>query len=102
MEVSDAAIVERVLAGDGDAYALLVARYRDRYARFASDKGALRSGVRAAKPAIRRENYGSISPESGAIETETVEVTIYLCADATSIDQSMFGIDPISWTPHSP
>jgi RNA polymerase sigma-70 factor (ECF subfamily) len=35
MELSDAAIVERVLAGDGDAYALLVARYRDRYARFA-------------------------------------------------------------------
>ena len=31
MELSDAAIVERVLAGDGDAYALLVARYRDRY-----------------------------------------------------------------------
>src|SRR5688500_16550596 len=35
MELSDAAIVERVLAGDGDAYAWLVARYRDRYARFA-------------------------------------------------------------------
>jgi RNA polymerase sigma-70 factor (ECF subfamily) len=31
----DAAIVERVLAGDTDAYALLVSRYRDRYARFA-------------------------------------------------------------------
>ncbi len=35
MELSDAAVVERVLAGDGDAYALLVSRYRDRYARFA-------------------------------------------------------------------
>lgn len=35
MDLSDAAIVERVLAGDGDAYALLVARYRDRYARYA-------------------------------------------------------------------
>jgi len=35
MEVSDAAVVQRVLAGDGDAYALLVGRYRDRYARFA-------------------------------------------------------------------
>ena len=35
MEVSDAAVVQRVLAGDGDAYAILVGRYRDRYARFA-------------------------------------------------------------------
>src|SRR5688572_695746 len=32
---SDAAIVERVLAGDTDAYAVIIARYRDRYARFA-------------------------------------------------------------------
>src|SRR5687767_10980238 len=35
MEVSDAAVVQRILAGDGDAYAILVGRYRDRYARFA-------------------------------------------------------------------
>ena len=31
----DATIVRRVLAGDVDAYAVLVARYRDRFARFA-------------------------------------------------------------------
>ncbi len=35
MDLPDAAIVHQVLAGDGDAYALLVGRYRDRYARFA-------------------------------------------------------------------
>ena len=35
VHMRDAAIVERVLAGDTDAYALLVSRYRDRYARFA-------------------------------------------------------------------
>ena len=35
MEGSDAAVVQRVLAGDGEAYAILVGRYRDRYARFA-------------------------------------------------------------------
>ena len=35
LHMRDAAIVERVLAGDTDAYALLVSRYRDRYARFA-------------------------------------------------------------------
>jgi RNA polymerase sigma-70 factor (ECF subfamily) len=32
---TDAALVGRVLDGDGAAYAVLVARYRDRYARFA-------------------------------------------------------------------
>lgn len=35
MELTDAVLVDRVLGGDVDAYALLVARYRDRYARFA-------------------------------------------------------------------
>jgi RNA polymerase sigma-70 factor (ECF subfamily) len=34
-ELSDGDIVRRVLAGEGEAYALLVARYRHRYARFA-------------------------------------------------------------------
>ena len=34
-ETPDAAIIDRVLGGDARAYALLVARYRDRYARFA-------------------------------------------------------------------
>lgn len=33
--MTDAALVERVLAGESQAYAALVARYRDRYARFA-------------------------------------------------------------------
>ncbi|MGI8498329.1 MAG: RNA polymerase sigma factor [Gemmatimonadaceae bacterium] len=35
VETSDAATIRRVLDGDVDAYAILVARYRDRYARFA-------------------------------------------------------------------
>ena len=35
MQLTDAAIVSRVLAGDTDAYALLVERYHDKYARFA-------------------------------------------------------------------
>lgn len=34
-ELSDGDIVRRVLAGDGEAYALLVARYRPRLARYA-------------------------------------------------------------------
>jgi RNA polymerase sigma-70 factor (ECF subfamily) len=34
-ESSDGAIVRQVLAGDGDAYAILVARYRARFARYA-------------------------------------------------------------------
>ncbi len=36
MELSDAAIVRRVLDGDTEAYAMLVDRYYDRYARFAT------------------------------------------------------------------
>ena len=35
MELPDARLVERVVAGDVDAYAVLVARYRDRLARYA-------------------------------------------------------------------
>ena len=35
MELSDAALVDIVLRGESEAYARLVARYRDRYARFA-------------------------------------------------------------------
>ena len=35
MELTDAALVARVVDGDVDAYATLVARYRDRLARFA-------------------------------------------------------------------
>ena len=35
MELSDAALVDIVLKGESEAYAGLVARYRDRYARFA-------------------------------------------------------------------
>jgi RNA polymerase sigma-70 factor, ECF subfamily len=35
VELSDGALVEIVLKGDSEAYAGLVARYRDRYARFA-------------------------------------------------------------------
>ncbi len=35
MEPPDSAIIERVLDGDSHAYAILVARYRERYARFA-------------------------------------------------------------------
>jgi RNA polymerase sigma-70 factor, ECF subfamily len=35
VESSDGQLVRRVLAGDVDAYAVLVARYRDRYARYA-------------------------------------------------------------------
>ena len=35
MELPDAALVERVVGGDVDAYAILVARYRDRLARYA-------------------------------------------------------------------
>ncbi len=35
METPDAILVQRVLGGDTGAYALLVARYRERYARFA-------------------------------------------------------------------
>jgi RNA polymerase sigma-70 factor, ECF subfamily len=34
-ELSDGAIVRRVVAGDDDAYAILVARYRGRFARYA-------------------------------------------------------------------
>ena len=33
--IDDAGVVRRVLAGDADAYAILVARYWDRYARYA-------------------------------------------------------------------
>jgi len=33
--MTDAAVVERVLAGDADAYAILVDRYYDRFARYA-------------------------------------------------------------------
>lgn len=36
MDLSDATIVRRVLAGDTDAYGILVDRYYDRYARFAT------------------------------------------------------------------
>jgi RNA polymerase sigma-70 factor (ECF subfamily) len=36
MEITDASIVRRVLGGETEAYALLVARYRDRYVRFAT------------------------------------------------------------------
>ncbi len=35
MEPPDSAIIQRVLGGDSHAYAVLVARYRERYARFA-------------------------------------------------------------------
>ena len=35
METDDAVLVHRVLAGDTSAFAVLVARYRERYARFA-------------------------------------------------------------------
>jgi RNA polymerase sigma-70 factor (ECF subfamily) len=35
VEATDAAVIERVLAGDVDAYAVLVGRYRPRAARFA-------------------------------------------------------------------
>ena len=35
VEIADAILVQRVLDGDTDAYAVLVARYRPRYARFA-------------------------------------------------------------------
>ena len=35
MELTDAALVGRVVGGDVDAYAVLVARYRDRFARYA-------------------------------------------------------------------
>jgi RNA polymerase sigma-70 factor (ECF subfamily) len=35
LELSDAEVVQRVLAGDADAYAILVDRYWDRYARYA-------------------------------------------------------------------
>lgn len=35
MQLSDAAIVSRVLGGDANAYALLVERYYDKYARYA-------------------------------------------------------------------
>src|SRR3954464_7225999 len=35
MESSDAALVSRVLHGEVNAYAILVQRYRDRYARYA-------------------------------------------------------------------
>src|SRR5215210_8389420 len=35
VELADAELVRRVLAGNVDAYAALVARYRDRYARYA-------------------------------------------------------------------
>ena len=35
LELSDAEVVRRVLAGDADAYAILVDRYWDRYARYA-------------------------------------------------------------------
>lgn len=35
METTDASIIQRVLAGDTDAYSVLVARHRDRLARFA-------------------------------------------------------------------
>src|SRR5688500_5732778 len=36
VEIADAILVQRVLDGDTDAYAVLVARYRPRYARFAA------------------------------------------------------------------
>src|SRR5688572_18505337 len=35
VEIADAILVQRVLDGDADAYAVLVGRYRPRYARFA-------------------------------------------------------------------
>jgi RNA polymerase sigma-70 factor (ECF subfamily) len=36
MELTDAAAVRRVLDGDNEAYAMLVARYRERYVRYAT------------------------------------------------------------------
>jgi len=36
MEMTDAVAVRRVLDGDSDAYSMLVARYRDRYVRYAA------------------------------------------------------------------
>jgi RNA polymerase sigma-70 factor (ECF subfamily) len=35
VELPDAVLIERVLAGDDTAFAAIIARYRDRYARFA-------------------------------------------------------------------
>ena len=35
-EATDGAVVRAVLAGDTERYAVLVARYRDRYARYAA------------------------------------------------------------------
>ena len=37
MDMTDAAVVRRVLAGDTDAFAILVDRYYDRYLRFATN-----------------------------------------------------------------
>jgi RNA polymerase sigma-70 factor (ECF subfamily) len=36
MEMTDAAVVRRVLDGDADAYGILVSRYSDRYVRYAT------------------------------------------------------------------
>jgi len=52
---SDATIVQSVLAGNTDAYAILVARYRDRYARFAIHMlGAREDAEEAVQDALIR------------------------------------------------
>jgi RNA polymerase sigma-70 factor (ECF subfamily) len=53
--LSDATLVRRVVDGDVEAYALLVARYRDRYARYAAHMlGSREDGEEALQDAFVR------------------------------------------------
>ena len=60
-ESADATIVRRVLAGDTEAYAGLVARYRDRLGRYA----VRMLGNRADADAARPETCGRGDPSRG-------------------------------------
>jgi RNA polymerase sigma-70 factor, ECF subfamily len=67
VELTDAALVRRVLDGDVEAYGLLVTRYRDRYARFAvrmlgsredAEEALQDSFVRAYRSLARCDDHG--------------------------------------------
>lgn len=59
--LTDAAIIERVLAGDCESYAVLVARYRDRYARFAVHMLGNREDAEEALQDAFVRAYGSLA-----------------------------------------
>ena len=59
--LSDAAIIDRVLGGDVEAFALLIARYRDRYARFALHMLGNRADAEEALQDAFVRAYGSLA-----------------------------------------